>query len=205
MKKPKIKQTVDSFEQARDLFKDTGKEISKELVQKGVTALWEEILGGTQKSEAGSKSGDLKPGEEISLKEEKKVQTIEPGINYVREIVHAEKRISAENEQKDRTRVQEILIEIKTLINTSKELKVQFKDVSMVEQIPQGAGKYHSNFVEWVLSMIRSAKERVDTALTWTNAMKSKRGQKTYWALYKKHGAINFGLSSERVVATQVG
>lgn len=205
MKKTKVlRQTVDS----REILKDLPNEIKNTLVDQAgkdlMFDLWSQMLGTKDKHQAQQpKAGDLKPGEEVSLKEEKKLHNVEPGINYAREIVHGEKRIHAQNEQQTKARIQDILIEIKKLTNSSKELQVQFKEVVM-EQVPTDAGKYHTNFVEWVLVMIRSARERVDNAVSWTSAMKSKRGQRQYWSLFKKHGT-SFGLSGERVVATQVG
>ncbi|HKC14779.1 MAG TPA: DUF5660 family protein [Patescibacteria group bacterium] len=201
MKKKITHQTQDSFEAVKELPGSVKKSIVEDLGKGLVSDLWEQLLNPNPKTEK-AKSGDLKMGEELDLRE-KKLAHVEPGIDYSREIVHAEKRIHAEAEHETKVRIQEILIEIKKLTNSSKELEVQFKDIA-VEQIPQEAGKYHANFVEWVLSMIRSAQERVDSAVSWTAALKGKKNQKQYWSLFKKHGTT-FGLSGERVVATQVG
>lgn len=203
MKKQKaVKQTIDSPEYVKSIPSEIKNTLVDELGKGMISDFWEQILGSKNDAQKQAKSGDLQPGQEIDFKREKTV-LVESGISYSREIIHAEKKIQAQSEQKDRARIQELLIEIKALIGKSKELQIEFKDVQ-VEQIPQSAGKYHTAFVEWVLSLIRSARERVDTAVSWTNAMKSRKGQKQYWSLFKKHGT-SFGLSSERVVATQVG
>lgn len=204
MKKQKvIKQTVDSPEYIKSIPSEIRKSLVEELGKGLMSDVWTQFLGGEATQKKSPRTGDLEPGREINLKEEKKVQAVEPGINYAREIIHAERKVQAENEQQTKARIQEILIEIKKLTSSSKELQIEFKDVAM-EQIPQGAGKYHTAFVEWMLSLIRSARERVDSAVSWTNTMKSKKGQRQYWSLFKKHGT-SFGLSGERVVATQVG
>lgn len=211
MKKQKQKaiQTVDSIEAIKDIPTSV-KKTAEEAVKGGVSDLWKQMLGRGEFAQAEDEDenekvqGELKPGEELDLRREKKLQTIEPGIDYAREIVHAERKIQAETSQETKVRIQEIIIEIKKLTNSSKELAVQFKDIEKMEQIPTNAGKYHANFVEWILSMVRSARERVDNAVSWTTALKSKKNQKQYWSLFKKHGT-SFGLSGERVVAQQVG
>lgn len=204
-------QTEDSIEALKGLPSSVRKTVAQEG-KNVVSDIWKQMLhpdalpqneAKPQRTQV-QKSGDLKPGEELSLKEEKQLQAIEPGINYSREIIHAERKIQAENTHETKVRIQEIIIEIKKLTKSSKELSIQFKDIEKMEQLPANAGKYHANFVEWVLSMVRSARERVDNAISWTSAMKSKKSQRTYWNLFKKHGT-SFGLSGERTVATQVG
>lgn len=211
MKKPKHKvvQSEDSIEALNRIpdafikaFADEGK--------KAISDAWKKQLIPHSKNEEeqnpehrSAKSGDLKPGEELDLTE-KKLQAIEPAINYIQEILHAERKVQVKDDQETKVKIQEIIIEIKKLTNSSRELAIEFKDIEKMEQVPQNAGKYHANFVEWVLSMVKSARERVDNAISWTNAIKNKKSQKTYWNLFKKHGT-SFGLSSERLVATQVG
>ena len=215
MKKRKhvVKQFVD--QNPIEAFKDIGgsvKKSSNEAVKGAVSDLWKQMLGRGEYTQTNAKepqkqpqrAGDLRPGEELSLKEEKKQAHAEPGIDYVREIVHGEKKIHAEESHETKMRMQEIIVEIKKLTQSSKELAVEFKDVQQIERIPQNAGKYHANFVEWLLSMVRGARERVDNAISWTSAIKGKKAQRQYWSLFKKHGT-SFGLSGERVVSTQVG
>lgn len=200
--KQKIKQTVDSFETVKNIGNELKKSLTEDLGKGIVADLWEQLLTPNPKNTQ-KKSGDLEMGEEIDFRETK-VQAIEPGIEYIREIVHAERRIHAQTDQETKAKIQEILIEIKKLTASSKELQIEFKDVA-IQEVPVNAGRYHSNFMEWVLSMVRSAQERVDSAISWTSALKGKKNQKQYWSLYKKYGANNFGLSGERAVATQVG
>lgn len=212
--KQKITQTVDSIEAIKDLPSSLKKAAADEG-KKVVADIWRTFLNPSPKSEQSSKQnnqevikhrkqGELTPGEEVDLRREKILAHVEPGIDYVREIVHAERKIQVKEEQETKVRIQEIVVEIRKLTISSKELAIQFKDVEKMEQVPVNAGKYHANFVEWVLSMIRGAREKVDNALSWTTALKSKKSQRQYWHLFKKHGT-SFGLSGERVVATQVG
>jgi len=212
--KQKVTQTVDSIEAIKDLPRSIKKTAADEG-KKIVADIWKQFLDPNPKNEQSStqenqtvnaqkKQGELAPGEEVDLRQEKKLAHVEPGIDYVREIVHAERKIQAENSHETKVRIQEIIVEIRRLTNSSKELAIQFKDVEKMEHVPSNAGKYHTNFVEWVLSMIRGAREKVDNALSWTSTLKSKKSQRQYWHLFKKHGT-SFGLSGERVVSTQVG
>lgn len=204
MKKQKqVRRSIDSVEALKSLPEELRRSLSQEG-KKAIFDAWQEILNPNPKSEQRKVSGDLRPGEELNFKEEKQTVHVEAGIDYAGEIIHAEKRAEAQTEHETKTRIQEILIEIKQLTKSSKELSVQFKDVAKVEAVPEKAGKYDINFIEWVLAMIRSAQKRVETAVSWTQALHSKRNQKQYWSLFKKHGT-SFGLSGERVVATQVG
>lgn len=207
--KQKIVQTVDSIEAIKSLPGEAAKAAAVEG-KNLITGLWKQALRPDllpQDEAKDPQKGELKPGEELDLRkkaEQPQLLHVEAGINYAREIVHAEKKVQAQEQHQTKVRIQEILVEIKKLTKSSSELAVQFKNVQNLEYVPQDAGKYHANFVEWVLSMLRSARERVDNAASWTSALKSKKNQKQYWNLFKKHGT-SFGLSSERVVATQVG
>ncbi len=200
--KQRVGQTIDSVEALKN-FPGELKNYATEESKKAVFDMWEQILNPNRKTDQ-KKAGELRPGEELNLKEDKKEVRIEAGLEYASEIIHAEKRREAAIQHETKSRIQEILIEIKQLTKSSQELSIQFKDVAKVENIPAKAGKYDINFIEWVLSMIRSAQKRVETAVSWTQALQSKKNQKQYWSLFKKHGT-SFGLSGERVVATQVG
>ena len=60
------------------------------------------------------------------------------------------------------------------------------------------------NFFEWMLAVIRAAREKVEDSNAWLGTVKGKGAQRNYWNMFKKHGTT-FGLSGERAVATQVG
>ncbi len=162
-------------------------------------------------------SGELKAGESVDLKSLKQQSNYEepaaypetrpyrqPNIDYHREFTALrEVRIVKEDTRQIQVRIEQILFELKNLTQSSQELSVQFAEVSM-EQTPEKAGTYHISFFEWVFSTIRKARERIEESQTWLALFKSKRGQRSYWNMFKKHGTT-FGLSGERVVATQTG
>ena len=98
------------------------------------------------------------------------------------------------------------IADARILAASSKELEIQFKDV-VVEQRIVKPGKYHQSFFEWMLIIVKTARMRVEDAGTWLSVMhgkKNKRHSQNYWQMFKKHGTT-FGLSNERVVATQTG
>lgn len=130
-------------------------------------------------------------------------QRIEAAIDYHRDIVKSTERISKQELSTMNSKIQEILTELRSLIGSSKMLQVEFAEISM-EQAPKNLGVYHKNFFDWMLTMIRQAKQKVEDSAAWLSASKGKSNKKGYWGMFKKHGT-SFGLSNERAVATQVG
>lgn len=157
----------------------------------------DQIVG--YKEEEEEQSGELIEGEEIDLRK----PDIDPGINYRQEILHTEKKIAQEDQQQLSAKIEQIIVELKRLASSSKILEVQFRQVT-VEQRIVNPGKYHVSFFEWVLAIVKSARIRVEDSGSWLALFKSKKAQRQYWNMFKKHGTT-FGLSNERVVATQTG
>lgn len=181
---------------------------------------WGEYLGIEDNKEKQKKyhaSGDLSEGKVLELRkihqedqaeakaesDSARAQAKEPGIDYAREIVHVGERLASHENRELEAQLQEIMIEIKKLADSSKELQAQFKEVA-IEQHVVKAGKYHKSFFTWILSMIQIARRKVEDSGAWLAAMQSKKKSREYGAMAKKHGTT-FSLSNERVVATQVG
>jgi hypothetical protein len=55
-----------------------------------------------------------------------------------------------------------------------------------------------------MLTVIRSARQKVEDSQSWMGAVKGKGAKRDYWGMFKKHGTT-FGQSGERSVATSVG
>lgn len=178
------------------------------------------LLGysGSERARKQRAAGDMEPGEEISFAklQEKKLELqeqeregsrIEAGIDYLRSYTReisyiGERAANCENKEVE-AQLREIMAEIKKLTDSSKELQNQFKTVA-VEQHVVKPGKYHKTFFSWLLSMIRSARMRVEDSGAWLQAMHSKKKSRDYNSMAKKHGT-SFTLNNERTVATQVG
>ncbi len=199
---------VESFRDVAGGVKDS---FGSDLIQDGISDLWEQLLGGSVKSEHKNTSGELSEGEEIDFSKhsQKKQQEqqpsfdVDPGYNYRQEILHAEKTAEVKTERFIEAQVQEIFGELKRLIATSAQMEVTFKEVVSEQRIKK-VGKYHVSFFSFVLTLVRQARVKIEDSGAWLNAVKSKKGQKQYWNMFKKHGT-SFGMSNERSVATQVG
>ncbi|PIY94667.1 MAG: hypothetical protein COY68_02200 [Candidatus Levybacteria bacterium CG_4_10_14_0_8_um_filter_35_23] len=192
-----------------EVIRDTGVTISKtvkEELRRETNLAWEMTLG---LGEFGAKrSGEMQQGEEISLArkqqdEKTKLKGVEGGINYTSEIIHAEKKTIQETNREIKISVQEILIELKKIKGMSKEIETQFKDVDTIN-LPETPGKYHLNFFEWVLSVVRNARMKIEDSKAWLSSAGSRSSKKDHWTTNKKQGT-QFGLSGERTVATQTG
>ncbi|MBI2025857.1 MAG: hypothetical protein HYT06_00580 [Candidatus Levybacteria bacterium] len=160
--------------------------------------------------DAKAMEGELQEGQEISFararKEQKETKAeVEPGIDYRREVIQVETMHIQRENQELRGQLEQIRIELRKIVETSKELEVTFKEVTK-ETIQQTVkpGKYHVSFFEWMLSTIQNARVRIESSASWLTAVTSKRSKKDYWSLAKSHGT-SFSLSGERVVAQQTG
>ena len=132
-----------------------------------------------------------------------KVTHKEAAMNYSREIAHSSERASkGELSEMDRN-IKQIKQELAQLVASSQELKLQFAEAGVDTGTPT-VGKYQVNFFEWMLVVIRQARQKVEDSGAWLNTVKGKGGKKGYWGMFKQHGTT-FGMSGERSVATQVG
>ena len=122
---------------------------------------------------------------------------------FKNEIIHASEKASKTEMHEMKRNVEQIKAELSKLVASSEMLKLQFAEIG-VEQTSQNVGTYHLNLFEWMLSVIRSAREKVEDSNAWLGTVKGKGGKKDYWGMFKKHGT-SFGLSGERAVATSVG
>lgn len=102
----------------------------------------------------------------------------------------------------------EILQQIKNQITLlEKSEKALTKEVSKfkLEQVPARSGIYYLRYFEWLLSLIKQLRMKVEEGRTWLQVFSQRKKKKLgYWKMYKKHGTT-FGLSHERSLATQTG
>ncbi len=194
-----------------DSFGNLGKGIATDTI--------DQILNLKGSEQGKPTSGDLAEGEELVLSKKSKGQNeavdehsrqeqtphldVEPGIDYRQEILYGEKRIANNVQRELNSEIQEILAELQRIISSSKELEITFNNISTAEQIVN-SGKYHKSFLKWLLTIVKDARLRVEDSGAWLAMFKSKKAKREYWAMFKKHGTT-FGLSNERVVATQTG
>lgn len=163
---------------------------------------WREWLGFEDQEPS---SGEMSEGQELSLSSEAQHESFaEPAYNYKAEVLHAEQKGAHENQQMIEAQVREILSEIKQLLASSQEMSAQFQQLVVEQEIPVNAGKYHLNFFESFLQLIRDMRETVENSNSWMTALQSKKGSKNYWSFAKKFGTT-FSQSNERSIATQAG
>lgn len=197
--------------------KNKVKQYAEDSIEKIIGGTFDQILGTTDSKEKQKKNrGDLIEGQELNLKglqgknlkNEEASREVEAGIdyltNYSREIGHAAEMTVGRESQEIEAQLREIMAEIKKLADTSKELQMQFKEVA-IEQHVAKPGKYHKNFFSWLLSIIKSARMKVEDSEAWLAAMQSKKKSRGYWQMANKGANTSFTLSNERNVATQVG
>jgi hypothetical protein len=166
------------------------------------------------------KSGQMKAGETIdfrqfhvqaeydemsyfeSIKPDKKSEKL-AGIDYTSEILYGSKNLNKREAVELDQRIQDIMDELKRLVKSSSILNSDFLNLS-AEQKPLNPGKYDLNFFEWLLIEIKKIRMKVEDAGAWLTVMKSKKSQRKYGSMAKKHGT-SFTLSNERTTATQTG
>ena len=182
-----------------------------DLAKGAVNEAWDELLGlnhdHTTKSHEQHQSdqGELTEGTELDLTKitQETVHITEMGREYAQEVIHAGKKAKAENSQETQVRIQEILIEIKKLSESSTELKNQVDIVTMEKSI-NTPNVYTENYLEKMLSVIRDLRLSVEDSLAWFKTLRNKNAARQYGSMAKKHGT-SYTLSNERQIATQVG
>lgn len=172
-----------------------------------------QLLGIETPGSKSAKSGEMKPGEAISFgkkSQETKQQpkperkpAVRAAIEYHTEIARSSEQLSRVEARELGDRVNQIMDELKRLVDSSSILRSEFVEVS-VQQKPTQVGKYHLNFFEWLLIEIRKIRQKVEDSGAWLGVMKSKKSQRNYGNMAKKHGTT-FTLSNERTAATQTG
>jgi len=212
--KTKIHQqgTSESNVEVRGL--NLGQEL-KNLGQDIGRGFFEELLTGSVKNIREQIFGDeivLREGEEVRLREQKAVnektkqaEERRASIEYVRSVeqnIQSKERLQETSVEK---RVEEILVELRRITKSSREMQIAMKEVEKeTRTLPPKSGVYHENFFFWLLSLVKNARIRVEEGANWLRLFASRKRQKQYWHMFKKH-KTSFSLSNERTVATQTG
>jgi hypothetical protein len=102
-----------------------------------------------------------------------KAPRIEAAMNYSGEIARSGERATKSEVREMNQNIQEIKAELNKLLASSKVLQMEFAEVSM-EQTPVEGGKYHMNFFDWMLIVIRQARQKVEDSGAWLNTVKGK-------------------------------
>lgn len=185
-----------AIEQVKGLASDIGRSATEDLVVGVAKNVVEQVFGTSAKTtHVPASIESVKKQEQEIRKDERqryelfKRQTEAQVFNY-RDVEVARE-------------IQAIHFEIERIISTSKEVEMSVRQVT-TQSLPEKPGEYHLNFFQWILRLVKEARMKVEESATWLSLFISKKKQRNYWAMFKKHGT-QFALSNERVITTQIG
>lgn len=177
------------LEQLRDVGGGVAKSVKSDLLGGVGTGILNELFSPTRK--------DLKPGEEVIISRKEELPAI--GIKKPETVLFTAQEANLAQE------VEAVRTELKKTVEELKELNTAVVEVEKaVAQTPVKAGKYHLSFFARLRAILRLFRQQVSESRVWLEASFAKKRKRQYWFMFKKHGTT-FGLSSERVIATQAG
>lgn len=191
-KKQPVQNQDTILEQLRDLGGGVAKSVKTDVLGGVVTGVLNDIFSPAKK--------DLKPGEEINLAPQEFPQ------KPVAEIKKPEVTIFTAQEANLAREVEAVRSELKKTVEELEQLNTAVVEIEKaVAQAPVKAGKYHLSFLERLRAILRLFRQQVaNESRLWLEESFAKKRKRNYWQMFKKHGTT-FGLSSERVIATQAG
>ncbi len=180
------------IETLRDVGSGITQSVSSDLISKTASTALDSLFGNPPRSGEYGKNPF-----EFPFRQQKK-ETPEQTKN--REL------LSPQNISKEQAQVRQQIEAIRQeLAMLAKELGTLNQEVQKaIHEVPVDPGTYHLNFFERLRATIILLRKSVRDSSTWLNLSNSKKKQKGYWGMYKKHGT-KFGLSSDRTPATQTG
>ncbi len=197
-------------ENLHDFRDDFKKQVKTNLHDSGID-LHTQLIGPEKISP--QKSGDLTMGEELNLRDlrgetpnneraQVEIKNIAPALDYHAEIKRGSERSSKKEFRDIEQQIREIMDELQRLVASSdKVVQMTYGDLA-VGQKPATPGTYHINFFTYMLSVIRSARQKVEDSGAWLNIAKRKGNLiQNAW----KKGNTSITMSNERQVATQTG
>ncbi len=206
----KKKKPVTIVENPIEQLKDVGTGVVREVKElpKGIFDTALEQIGLKPQKQALSGEIDLASGvHKTTEKIDQKEVSLDSKLRQLHAVQSQEKEVySAKQkalEQQIGKIMQELQLEVKKLEQQTSELTGEVKAVT-VETIPAKPGAYHLNYFEFVISMLRDLRKRVNESRMWLKLWANRKQQKGYWAMFKKHGT-NFAMSEERAIASANG
>ncbi len=191
--KKKNSYTNDSIiESLRTLGSGVGKTVARDVLGKGGSDALKSLFGTLPKT------GEMKPNQELPLRP----RTYERPIRspYRPEIDLT--KLSDADSIRVKQQLESVRIELKALSSSIKNFNQDIQKA--VNEIPVNPGVYHLNFMERLRSILKILREQIEDSRSWLILSTNRKKKRQYWGLYKKHGT-QFGLSSERTLATQAG
>lgn len=146
-----------------------------------------------------AQSGELSPNQVIEF--DSQSTEVQQPIAQVRTEVHHRPNVT-ELEQQTREQINAIRDELKALAASLKSLHQEVQ--TAINEEPVDPGIYHVNFYEQLKSFLKVLRQQLEDSRSWLATFNTRKKKMGYWGMYKKHGT-NFGLSSERSIATAAG
>lgn len=180
------------------------KDLGSNIVQKTAKDFVGDVTSGVIKGLFG-KTGTLEPNQTIELSQ---IETPRPATveTYFKPFENPLERkatiISRQAELEITHQIEAVRAELKMLIRAAKDLSKEADKA--VSERPVNPGIYHLNFFERLKLILKLARQQIEESKTWLSCMQSKKAQKGYWAMFKKHGT-SFAMSSERSLASSMG
>jgi len=183
----------DSFLEAlRELGTSFSSTVSEDLVKKGSKDILDSFSPFRQTSEDNNRQENTIP-ERINHGE--KLKTIE----YVK---REETLLFSREKNEIQRQVSVLQDEIIKLAKVTGEIAKEAQ-VTAMQETPS-AGKYHKNFFENLIKLIKDLRSQLQESSFWLASWNSKSKKKNYWSQVKKSGT-SFMLHHDRSVATQTG
>ena len=196
-KKKSSSLTSDSLlEQLRGLSSGAKKSVKNDVVKGAAQTAWKQFSGmetGSVSSEIGSSYEKMTAPEEVERKGPQKRGAYE---------VRQEVMVFNGQERETMQEIQLIRSELLTIVKTMKDIDIEVEKA--IKEVPVKPGIYHIRYLERIGKILKLIREKLENSRVWLQTSNSKRKAKGYWGMYKKKGT-SFGLSGERVVATQTG
>lgn len=152
--------------------------------------------GGVGKTALRSLFGEFRPNQPYDLSRER--QPI-PQMRRPEAFVRPQAKLE---ETGIKEKIESVRMELRALAQAVKQLHSEI--TNQVDQAPVDPGIYHLNFFERLKGILKILRQQVEDSRSWLTLWTSRKKKIGFWGKYKKHGT-QFGLSSERTVATQAG
>jgi len=190
---------------------------AKEQIKPTTKDILSQLLGSENAKSSHGGQTEMKAGEEFNLSQHKKSETTHKtpekkpshasaAIEYFAEMRQVSERKNSQENNERKQQIDRLLQEVERLAKSSKIIEQKFASFT-VEQGVSKPGKYHTNFLEWMIFVISDARRKVEDAGAWLSAMsskKGKRGGKVIQDAWKK-GNTAVTMSNERSSVTQTG
>ena len=186
--KPKVYQNDSILESMRHVGSSVTSTVMKDVTGKVASDALAALLGQVpQKSPEGERDGGMIREQPISPFRQPEVS---PSSIAEFDAMHVRQQLQA------------VRAELKALSESIKNFHQEVEKA--ISEVPVNPGVYHVNFLERLRSVLKILREQIEDSRTWLTLSTGRKQKKMYWGLYKKHGT-QFGLSSERTLATQAG